>query len=259
MEAEMINIQHLSKSYGELKVLKDVSLQLEEGKVLVLIGPSGTGKSTLLRCLNYLEKPDEGIITIGDVTIDAKNHKKNEVYNLRKKSAMVFQNYSLFRHKTALQNIMTPMVDVQGIPKVEAEKRARDILQSIGLTEKADEYPAHLSGGQQQRIGIGRALAVNPKVLLIDEPTSSLDPELVGEVLNLLYKLAKQNVTMIIATHEMEFARHIADKVIFFDEGQIVEQGTPEEIFDHPTKPRTKQFLKKFDHKAAADKEKNLE
>lgn len=251
----MIDIKHLSKSFGDLNVLKNVSLQLEEGKVLVLIGPSGTGKSTLLRCINYLEKPDDGIITIGDATVDVKKHTKDEVYALRRKTAMVFQNYSLFRHKTALQNIMTPLIDVQGISKSEAAKQAREILKSIGLTEKADEYPAHLSGGQQQRIGIGRALAVHPQVMLIDEPTSSLDPELVGEVLNLLYKLAKQNVTMIIATHEMDFARHIADKVIFMDEGEIVEEGTPEEIFEHPTKPRTKQFLKKFDHKTILDKE----
>ena len=246
----MIDIKHLSKSFGELKVLQNVSFRLEEGKVLVLIGPSGTGKSTLLRCINYLEKPDDGMITIGDITVDAKNHKKNDIYKLRRKTAMVFQNYSLFRHKTALQNIMTPLVDVQGVSKSEAEEKAREILKSIGLTEKADEYPAHLSGGQQQRIGIGRALAANPQVLLIDEPTSSLDPELVGEVLNLLYKL-----TMIIATHEMEFARHIADHVIFLDEGGIVEEGSPDDIFENPSKPRTRQFLKKFEQKHAMDEE----
>ena len=240
----MIDIKHLSKSFGELKVLQNVSFRLEEGKVLVLIGPSGTGKSTLLRCINYLEKP-----------VDAKNHKKNDIYKLRRKTAMVFQNYSLFRHKTALQNIMIPLVDVQGVSKSEAEEKAREILKSIGLTEKADEYPAHLSGGQQQRIGIGRALAANPQVLLIDEPTSSLDPELVGEVLNLLYKLASQKVTMIIATHEMEFARHIADHVIFLDEGGIVEEGSPDDIFENPSKPRTRQFLKKFEQKHAMDEE----
>ncbi len=249
----MINIKHLSKSFGELKVLQDVSFQLEEGKVLVLIGPSGTGKSTLLRCINYLEKPDNGIITIDDVTVDANYHKKNDVYKLRRKTAMVFQNYSLFRHKTALQNIMTPLIEVQGVSKSKAEDKAREILETIGLTKKADEYPAHLSGGQQQRIGIGRALAVNPQVLLIDEPTSSLDPELVGEVLNLLYKLAKQKVTMIIATHEMEFARHIADYVIFLDEGSIMEEGSPEDIFENPSKQRTRHFLKKFDQRNSVD------
>lgn len=172
-----------------------------------------------------------------------------EIYDLRKQTAMVFQNYSLFKHKTALENIMTPLVDVQKKSKDEAREKALEILKAIGLIEKENEYPAHLSGGQQQRIGIGRAMAVNPKVLLIDEPTSSLDPELVGEVLNLLYKLAKQKITMIIATHEMEFARNIADHVIFMDEGVIIEEGDPDTIFSQPEKERTKQFLKKFSKK----------
>lgn len=246
----MIRVEGLNKSFGALHVLKDVSIQLEEGKVLVLIGPSGTGKSTLLRCINYLEKPDSGRITIDQISVEAKNHKKAEEYELRAKTAMVFQNYSLFKNKTALENIMEPLVSVQKVPKKEAREQAHKILEAIGLTEKENAYPSQLSGGQQQRIGIGRAMAVNPKVMLIDEPTSSLDPELVGEVLNLLYKLAKQRTTMIIATHEMEFARHIADHVIFLDEGEIIEEGEPEEIFTHPKTERMRQFLRKFERES---------
>lgn len=243
----MICVRDLNKSFGSLRVLKNVSLQLEEGKVLVLIGPSGTGKSTLLRCINYLEKPDAGIITIDQLSVDAQNHKKTEVYKLRSKTAMVFQNYSLFKNKTALENIMEPLTAVQKIPRKTAEIQAREILEAIGLSEKADSYPSQLSGGQQQRVGIGRAMAVRPEVMLIDEPTSSLDPELVGEVLNLLYKLAKQKTTMIIATHEMEFAKHIADHVVFLEDGEIVEEGSPEKIFSAPETQRMQQFLRKFE------------
>lgn len=248
----MICVRNLNKSFGTLQVLKNVSIQLEEGKVLVLIGPSGTGKSTLLRCINYLEKPDSGIVTIDQLSVDAKNHKKIEEYKLRSETAMVFQNYSLFKNKTALENIMEPLTAVQKIPRKVAEAKAKEILEAIGLSEKVDSYPSQLSGGQQQRIGIGRAMAVNPKVMLIDEPTSSLDPELVGEVLNLLYKLAQQKTTMIIATHEMEFARHIADHVVFLEGGEIVEEGSPEKIFSAPETQRMKQFLRKFEKREAA-------
>ena len=215
-------------------------------KVLAVIGPSGTGKSTLLRCINYLEKPAEGMITIDDVLLDVKSAKKDDIYRLREQTAMVFQNYNLFKNKTALENIMEPMVSVQGMSKLLAKEKATEILESIGLLEKAEYYPAQLSGGQQQRIGIGRAMAVNPKVMLIDEPTSSLDPELVGEVLNLLYKLAKERTTMIIATHEMNFAKNIADWVIFLEDGKIIEEGYPEDFFERPKTERAKQFLNKF-------------
>lgn len=245
----MIRVRNLKKNFGALQVLDGISFDLEEGQVLAVIGPSGTGKSTLLRCLNYLERPAEGTITINNFTVDARQAKKEEIYQLRACTAMVFQNYNLFRNKTALENIMEPMVSVQGIPRSEAREKAMEILTAIGLSDKKEHYPSQLSGGQQQRVGIGRAMAVNPKVMLIDEPTSSLDPELVGEVLNLLYKLAKDQTTMIIATHEMEFARHIADHVIFIEEGKIVEEGPPDVFFHEPRTERAKQFLKKFEKK----------
>lgn len=245
----MIRVEGLKKSFGTLKVLNEISFELEEGKVLVVIGPSGTGKSTLLRCINYLEKPDAGIITIEGTVLDVKNVKKEDIYRLRENTAMVFQNYNLFRNRTALENIMEPMIAVQRLEKRQAVEKASEILRAIGLEDKRDSYPSQLSGGQQQRIGIGRAMAVNPKVMLIDEPTSSLDPELVGEVLNLLYKLAKEHMTMIIATHEMEFAKHIADEVIFLEGGEIVEKSKPNEFFENPKTQRAGQFLRKFSSK----------
>lgn len=205
--------------------------------------------STLLRCINYLEKPSEGSVVIDDVSVDVATAKKEDIYRLRMRTAMVFQNYNLFKNKTALENIMEPMVSVQKMPKQLAREKALKILAAVGLTEKRESYPAQLSGGQQQRIGIGRAMAVDPGVMLIDEPTSSLDPELVGEVLNLLYKLAREHTTMIIATHEMEFARHIADWVIFIEDGKIVEEGDPETFFESPQTERARQFLKKFEKK----------
>lgn len=242
----MIKVENLKKNFGALQVLDGISFELEKGKVLAVVGPSGTGKSTLLRCLNYLEKPSEGKITIGNILADSKKIQKQEIYRLRGKTAMVFQNYNLFKNKTALQNIMEPMISVQGMEKKKAKEKAMEILQMIGLTEKSDSYPSQLSGGQQQRIGIGRAMAVEPEVMLIDEPTSSLDPELVGEVLSLLYKLAQNHMTMIISTHEMSFAKNIADKVIFLDQGKIIEEGEPEQFFTNPKTERAKQFLRKF-------------
>ena len=242
----MIEIKNLYKNFGKFAVLKNVSLTLEKGRVIALIGPSGSGKSTLLRCINFLGKADKGIIQIDDCIVDCEKTNKKEISNLRALTSMVFQNYCLFANKTASQNIMEPMVAVQGMKKTEAQKEALRILKSIGLEDKKDNYPIQLSGGQQQRIGIGRAMAVKSKVMLIDEPTSSLDPELVGEVLKLLYELAKKDTTMIIATHEMDFAKHIADKVIFLDAGEIVEEGVPEEIFNSPKSDRLQQFLTKF-------------
>lgn len=245
----MIQIQNLYKNFGDLEVLKNISLSLEKGKVIAIIGPSGSGKSTLLRCINFLEKAEKGIIRIDGIEVDCEHATKADISQLRFQTSMVFQNYCLFSNKTALENIMEPMVAVQGIKKDRAKENALDILKAIGLEEKQNNYPIQLSGGQQQRIGIGRAMAVRSKVMLIDEPTSSLDPELVGEVLKLLYDLAKKDTTMIIATHEMEFAKHIADEVIFIDGGEIIEKGNPEEIFKNSKTERLKQFLKKFNVK----------
>ncbi|MCR1953360.1 amino acid ABC transporter ATP-binding protein [Clostridioides mangenotii] len=240
----MISIKNLNKRFGDLVVLKDITLDIKEGEVVALIGPSGTGKSTLLRCLNYLTEPTEGVITIDGFTIDVKTATKKDIYNLRKKTAMVFQNYNLLNNKTALQNIMEPMITVQKKPKKESEKTALDILDKVGLLDKKNAYPREMSGGQQQRIGIARAMAVSAKVILFDEPTSSLDPELVGEVLNVIKKLAESNkTTMIIVTHEMKFAKEVADRMIFLENGLVASMGTPKEIFENCKNERIRKFV----------------
>ena len=241
----MIKIENLKKSFGELEVLKGVDLEIEKGEVVAVIGPSGTGKSTLLRCMNYLETPDTGVIVMGDLDVDAKSATKRDIHELRKRTSMVFQSYNLFKNKTALQNITEPLTVVKNMPREEADKIGIKILQQVGLEDKRDSYPSQLSGGQQQRIGIGRAMAVNPDIILFDEPTSALDPELVGEVLDVIKELAKNHMTMIIVTHEMGFAREAADRVIFMDGGYIVEQGSPKEIFENPKNERTAKFLSK--------------
>lgn len=239
----ILQVTGLNKKFGDLEVLKDVSLTMKPGEVISIIGPSGTGKSTFLRCLNYLEKPTKGTITIDGVTVDSNHPKHKDIYSLRQKTAMVFQNYNLFKNKTAIQNIMEPLVQVQKMPKEKAEQEALGILKMVGLLDKKDSYPAHMSGGQQQRIGIGRAMAVKPKVILFDEPTSSLDPELVGEVLKVIQNIANSHVTgMIIVTHEMSFARNVSDRVLFMEGGNILEQGTPDEIFNS-TNPRIAKFV----------------
>ena len=239
----ILQVTGLNKKFGDLEVLKDVSLTMKPGEVISIIGPSGTGKSTFLRCLNYLEKPTKGTITIDGVTVDSNHPKHKDVYLLRQKTAMVFQNYNLFKNKTAIQNIMEPLVQVQKMQKEKAEQEALGILKMVGLLDKKDSYPAHMSGGQQQRIGIGRAMAVKPKVILFDEPTSSLDPELVGEVLKVIQNIANSHVTgMIIVTHEMSFARNVSDRVLFMEGGNILEQGTPDEIFNS-TIPRIAKFV----------------
>ena len=244
-EKPMVKIEHLYKEFdSDTKVLKDINLTINKNEVIAILGPSGTGKSTLLRCLNYLTVPTKGIIEIGDIRIDAENHTKKDVIELRKHSSMVFQGYNLFKNKTAIENVMEALVVVQKKSKEEAEKTALELLAKVGMLERKDFYPSKLSGGQQQRVGIARALAVNPNVLLFDEPTSALDPELVGEVLNTIKSLAEEGTTMILVTHEIGFAREVETRVLFMDGGQIATDGTPEEIIDHPENERIQQFLK---------------
>jgi putative S-methylcysteine transport system ATP-binding protein len=243
----MIDISGLTKHFGGSPVLNNIDLQIADGERVVVIGPSGTGKSTLLRCLNFLDVPQVGQITIGDVSVDAAKASKADVLALRRRTAMVFQNYALFANKTAKQNIMEALVTVQKRSKAEAEERALAVLAETGLADKADSYPAALSGGQQQRVGIGRAMALEAELMLFDEPTSALDPEWVGEVLDLMRAVAQRKQTMLIVTHEMQFAREIADRVIFMDGGKIVESGAPSEIFGSPKDARLQKFLKRVE------------
>ena len=238
----MIHVNNLHKSFGKNDVLKGINEHINKGEVVVVIGPSGSGKSTFLRCLNLLEVPTEGkIIFEGNDITD----KKNDINKLRQKMGMVFQQFNLFPHKTVLENITISPIKVKGINKEEANKKAMDLLKMVGLVDKAEAYPSSLSGGQKQRIAIARALAMEPDVMLFDEPTSALDPEMVGEVLGVMKDLAKGGMTMVIVTHEMGFAKEVGDRVLFMDGGVIVEQGTPEEIFNNPKNPRTIDFLSK--------------
>lgn len=239
----MIKITHLKKAFGKQEVLKDVSFQIEKGQVVTILGPSGSGKTTFLRCINFLEKADEGQLIFDDSIIDLKKVTKKEILNIRRRTAFVFQNYGLFSHKTALQNVMEGLIVVQKLPKDEARKKAESALQWVGMLDKKDYYPSQLSGGQQQRVGIARAVALKPEVILLDEPTSALDPELVGETLSVIKRVAKKGITMIIVTHEMSFAEEVSDKVVFMDGGVVVEEGSPEEIFLSPKEKRTQEFL----------------
>ena len=241
----MIKLQNIHKQFGDTEVLKGIDLEIKQGEIIVIIGSSGTGKSTLLRCVNFLEQADQGTISIDDIKVDAQKHTKAEVLALRRKTGFVFQNYALFAHQTARQNIAEGLITVRGWKKQQAHEKAQQILDDIGLGDKGDSYPAALSGGQQQRVGIGRAMALQPELLLFDEPTSALDPEWVGEVLNLMKKLANQHQTMLVVTHEMQFAREVADRVIFMADGHIVEQGSPQDIFGHPQDPKLIKFLNK--------------
>ena len=242
----MIELKNVKKSFGHLKVLLDVSLTVNEGDVVVILGPSGSGKTTLLRSINFLEKADEGSLTIGSTKVDLHSAKKKEILEVRRKTAMVFQNYNLFANKTALENITEGLITARKISKAEAEKRALEELKKVGLADRADYYPSQLSGGQQQRIGIARAVALDAEVILFDEPTSALDPELVGETLQIIKNVAKEGHTMIVVTHEMSFAEEVADKVVFMDGGYIVEEGSPRDIFYHPKEERTKKFLRRI-------------
>lgn len=236
----MIKIENLHKSFGDLEVLKGISNHIAPKEVVCIIGPSGSGKSTFLRCINLLEEVTSGKIFIDDVEI---TDSKTDVPKVRSQVGMVFQHFNLFPHKTVLQNVTLGPIKVLKKSKEEAEEIALDLLQKVGLSDKAKVYPNSLSGGQKQRVAISRALAMNPKVMLFDEPTSALDPELVGEVLSVMKKLAETGMTMIVVTHEMGFAREVADRVIFIDEGVIMEEGKPEELFSNPKSERLKAFL----------------
>ena len=237
----IIRIEHVWKFFGQMAALQDVSLDVHCGEKVVVIGPSGSGKSTLLRSINRLEEINSGLIAVDDVDI---NDPKNDINKIRQNLGMVFQQFNLFPHKTVLQNLTMAPIKLRGLAKRDAENLAMELLKRVGIGDKANVYPAMLSGGQQQRVAIARALAMKPELMLFDEPTSALDPEMVGEVLDVMVNLAKEGMTMICVTHEMGFARSVADRVVFMADGQILEVGTPAEIFDAPKHPRLQQFLK---------------
>lgn len=238
----MIDIKGLKKSFGDLDVLKGIDLHIDEREVVVIIGPSGSGKSTLLRCINFLEEPTGGTITVDGIPMDSEAN----INRVREEVGMVFQRFNLFPHMTVLDNITLAPMKVRKIERSRAEQTAQDLLDRVGLGDKADAYPNQLSGGQQQRVAIARALAMQPKVMLFDEPTSALDPEMVGEVLDVMQRLAESGMTMIIVTHEMGFAREVGTRLLFVDGGYIVEQGVPKEVFEHPKEERTRAFLSKI-------------
>ena len=244
-----IEVRNLVKKFHGQTVLHGIDLDVKPGEVVAIIGPSGSGKTKLLRSINLLEQPEAGTIKVGDITIDTArslSQQKGQIRQLRQHVGFVFQNFNLFPHRTVLENIIEGPVIVKGEPKAEATARARELLAKVGLAGKESSYPRRLSGGQQQRVAIARALAMRPEVILFDEPTSALDPELVGEVLNTIRQLAQEKRTMVIVTHEMSFARDVADRAIFMDQGKIVEQGPAKSLFTHPQQPRTRQFLEKF-------------
>ncbi|MCI5899072.1 MAG: amino acid ABC transporter ATP-binding protein [Firmicutes bacterium] len=237
-----IHVTNLKKNFGKLEVLKDISMDVTEGEVVVLLGPSGSGKSTFLRCLNQLE-----VATAGEIVVDGQviTDKHTDINKVRENIGMVFQHFNLFPHKTVLENIMLAPVELKIMTKEQAHEKGMQLLKRVGMHEKADVYPSQLSGGQKQRVAIARALAMNPDVMLFDEPTSALDPEMVGEVLNVMKELAADGMTMIVVTHEIGFAREVADRIVFMDAGYIVEQGTPDEVIRHPKEARTIDFLNK--------------
>ena len=239
----IIRIENVSKFFGPLRALSNVSMSVATGEKVVIIGPSGSGKSTLLRAINRLEEIDQGRIVVDDMDL---TDPKTDINQVRMEVGMVFQSFNLFPHKTALQNLTLAPIKLRKTPRAEADANARRLLNKVGIEEKADVYPARLSGGQQQRVAIARSLAMNPKIMLFDEPTSALDPEMIGEVLDVMVNLAREGMTMVVVTHEMGFAREVADRIVFMDQGEILEVGSPRHFFDNPQHPRTQRFLKQI-------------
>jgi len=239
----VIKVSKLYKNFGSLEVLKDINTEIEKGEVVVVVGPSGSGKSTFLRCLNYLEEPTSGEIIVDGIKL---NHSQTNINRVRQEVGMVFQQFNLFPHMTVTRNVTLAPMKVKKMGEKEAVELAHQLLERVGLSDKVDVYPSQLSGGQQQRVAIARALAMQPKLMLFDEPTSALDPEMINEVLDVMKDLAREGMTMVVVTHEMGFAREVGDRVIFIDEGRIVEEGPPERIFSNPQNPRTQAFLSKI-------------
>ena len=242
----MLGVKNIHKSFGSNQVLKGIDFEVNEGEVIAVIGSSGSGKTTLLRCMAFLEQADDGIFTFDDLSKDIRKITKKEIKELRMKMGFVFQSFNLFRNMTALQNVMEGLTTARKIPAQEAKETAMEMLQKVGMVDRADYYPDQLSGGQQQRVAIARALATKPEVILFDEPTSALDPELTGEVLEVMVKLAREGTTMVVVTHEMEFARNVANRVIFMEDGVVVEEGSAQEVLSDPKEEATKHFLRRI-------------
>ena len=242
----VLEIKDIHKSFGSLNVLNGVNLSVHKGDVIAILGPSGSGKTTLLRCINFLETADQGTMVFDEKEYDLASMHKNDIRDIRKKTGFVFQNYNLFANKTALQNVMLGLTSARKVDKKQAEKIGLEMLRKVGMEDRASHYPSQLSGGQQQRVAIARALAMEPEMMLFDEPTSALDPELVGDVLNVMKDLAKEGMTMAVVTHEMGFAREVADRVIFMEGGIVLEDKSPEEMFTNPEHDRTREFLKRI-------------
>ena len=242
----MLGVKNIHKSFGSNQVLKGIDFEVNEGEVIAVIGSSGSGKTTLLRCMAFLEQADDGIFTFDELSKDIRKITKKEIKELRMKMGFVFQSFNLFRNMTALQNVMEGLTTARKIPAAEAKETAMEMLQKVGMVDRADYYPDQLSGGQQQRVAIARALATKPEVILFDEPTSALDPELTGEVLEVMVKLAREGTTMVVVTHEMEVARNVANRVIFMEDGVVVEEGSAEEVLSNPKEEATKRFLRRI-------------
>ena len=243
----MLELRDIYKAFGRTEVLKGVSLSVEQGDVVAILGPSGSGKTTLLRCINFLERADRGTMVFDGETLQMDRATKREIAQLRQKTAFVFQNYNLFLNKTALQNVTEGLIVARKVPKAQAEELGMQMLSKVGMADRSGYYPSQLSGGQQQRVAIARALATRPEIIFFDEPTSALDPELTGEVLKIIRELAREKMTMVVVTHEMAFARDVAQRVVFMDGGVIVEEGPPEQVFGAPQQERTRRFLRRFE------------